>query len=121
MILLMRNWTETDDVHYTILCSLCLLELILLVFNIVLFAAAVYLAIQAPFHWNLRILVTVVLSQYYISLLSRIILLLYQLGLFPSRGGLYNCSSYNVTQLIGWSCIPQWTYGISYTLFIINQ
>ncbi|EYC06915.1 hypothetical protein Y032_0073g768 [Ancylostoma ceylanicum] len=86
MILLIRNWTGIDAVDYSILCSLSLLEAFLLFIDIIVFGVALYLAVQAPFHWNLRILVTVVLSQYYISLFSRLILLSFQLGLFTIHG-----------------------------------
>ncbi|KAL6733213.1 hypothetical protein Aduo_003879 [Ancylostoma duodenale] len=86
MILLVRNWTGIDDVNYSILCSLSLLEAFLLFMNIIVFAAALYVALQAPFHWNLRVLIGVILSQYYISLFSRLILLSFQLGLFTVQG-----------------------------------
>ncbi|EYC06917.1 hypothetical protein Y032_0073g770 [Ancylostoma ceylanicum] len=86
MILLLRNWTGTDAVDYFILSSLALLELTLLLINMVLLAVALYLAMQAPFHWNLRVLLTVVLSQIYISMLSRVVLLPFQVGLLPVRG-----------------------------------
>ncbi|EPB79106.1 Sre G protein-coupled chemoreceptor [Ancylostoma ceylanicum] len=85
MILLLRNWTGTDAVDYFILSSLALLELTLLLINMVLLAVALYLAMQAPFHWNLRVLLTVVLSQIYISMLSRVVLLPFQVGLLPVR------------------------------------
>ncbi|KAK6022477.1 hypothetical protein OSTOST_11824, partial [Ostertagia ostertagi] len=83
MILLIDNLTNIDSLNYTVLSYIAIMEAVILFIELLVYVFIIHIAFHLPFHWNLRVIITVVLSQYYLPLTTRLVTLAIQMHVIP--------------------------------------